>query len=141
MESAMKKQNGFTLIELLIVVAVIGILSAIAMPLYTDYTTRSKVVQATSGLADGRIRMTQFYHDTRAYDGSRGGTIPVIPNTENFVFGFAPGATPDTYELQAVGQGSMAGFTYTIDETNTRTSTTPWGNSNTCWITKQGMSC
>jgi|SRR5690554_3223568 len=54
-------QKGFTLIELMIVVAIIGILAAIALPAYQDYTARSQMSEALSLAAGARTAVTEFY--------------------------------------------------------------------------------
>ena len=51
-----KTQKGFSLIELMIVVAIIGVLAAIAMPNYNQYVTRSRITEGVAGLSDARVR-------------------------------------------------------------------------------------
>ena len=62
-----KVQQGFTLIELMIVVAIIGILAAIAIPAYQDYTIRAQVSEGLSLSGAAKAAVTEYYQDQGAY--------------------------------------------------------------------------
>lgn len=130
-----RANQGFTLIELMIVVAIIGILSMVALPAYTDYITRGKLSEAIAALPDGRVKMEQFFQDNRTYAGG-----PCPTATTSFTYACSNLGT-STYTITANGTGSLLGYSYTINETNTRTSNTPWGNSTSCWVVKKGTTC
>ncbi len=62
----MKKQQGFTLIELMIVVAIVGILAAIAIPAYQDYIKRSKVSEIAATMGACKTSVTEFFQANNA---------------------------------------------------------------------------
>ena len=76
-----KHQQGFTLIELMIVVAIIGILAAIAIPAYQDFTTRAKVSEALSLTSAAKAGIAEFFQNNSHFP------------TENASIGLAPPAS------------------------------------------------
>lgn len=146
----MRGTRGFTLIEIMIVVLIVAILGAIAVPAYTDYLRRAKITEATSTLSDLRLRAEKYFADNRSYQPTppAGFTVGFNTATAAEYFTFACVAnTSDTFTCTASGVvgSDLDSFVYTINESNVRGSAFPagkgWNNCATRWVTKKGEAC
>ena len=108
----MKKYQGFTLIELMIVIAILGILVAIALPAYQDYTVRARVSEAVAQTAPAKLAVAE----TAA--GKSGGLASVTAT--NHGFSFIPNSS-DYVATIAIGAGGVI----TTTPRNTGASTNP----------------
>lgn len=137
--------RGFTLIEVLIAIAIVGILTAIAYPAYTDYVLRGRLIDATNALSALQTRMEQHYQDNRTYATTAAATSPCAAPTAAGQFTIdCPVLEPGRYQLRATGSGATADFIYTLTHQDTRGSTMAarWGGGTyTCWIMKKGDTC
>ena len=140
-----KTQIGFTLIELMVVVGLVAILTAIAMPSYTDYIKRGQIVDGIVPLADMGGKMEQFFQDHRTYVGAcTAGTVaPKPPDSKRFKYS-CDNLGKSTFTVTAEGKGSMRDFKFTLDQSGARQTTgTPngWTAGNNCWSARKDGSC
>ncbi|MDO9032347.1 MAG: pilin [Hydrogenophaga sp.] len=100
-------QKGFTLIELMIVVAIIGILAAVALPAYQDYTTRARVVEGMSVAGDAKTQI-----------GTNANTAAELT------------ATANTWNAQAGGAGAASKYVTSVQVSTTTGEITVTFNEN-----------
>lgn len=134
-------QQGFTLMEVLVTIVIVGILSAVAVPAYTDYVTRSRTAEAFTALGAAQANAEQFWSNTRSYvDFDDASAFPAA--TPNFTYTLS-NATPSTFTITATGRAKMTGFIYTIDQSGARatTATPSWGTNGACWVDRKGGTC
>jgi type IV pilus assembly protein PilE len=138
----MQRQKGFTLIEIMIAVVIIGILTAVAVPAYSEHVTRTRLAEAFAGLSGMQPSAEQFWANNRSYAGFD--RLP--PDTANFTYALS-NASASAYTVTATGIGLAAGFKFTIDESGKRVTTavpatpTGWLTKTDCWVDRKGGQC
>lgn len=140
----MTRSNGFTLIELMIVVAIVGLLSAIALPSYRNQVLRSHRIDAKTALLDLASRQERYFTTNNTYTVSTAnlGYVGALPLS-------VPNAATATYSLSVVvptnlqgytatatpvgGQASDTCGTYSIDNLGTQANSGNTTATATCW--------
>jgi type IV pilus assembly protein PilE len=137
----MKKNSGFSLIELMIVVAIIAIVGAIAMPSYDSYMKKGRRADAKVGLLKVADKQERYYLQNNTYAANTallGLTDPWISDEGYYSIAVDTGADASGFTLTATAQGAQSDDTdcetMSLSSTGAETATAgSGGNADRCW--------
>ena len=139
--------SGFTLLETMVVVAIVAVLAAIAVPSYAGYVKRSHILEAVARLSDARARMEDYFQDERTYidsTGRCGAPPPATGSADAFTLTCSATATTYTYTATGTAPKAMSGFVFNVDQSGARSTVSVppgWLRTADCWTIRADGLC